>query len=248
MRDRSLSAANVRAILIVGAIAAAVVVGIILIAPRLSGSRSGLTGAAGLSGLDAPMTFRGDYDGSLAYAKGDVVVDNDSLYVTSTDTKDPPPKDPWVLLAIQDASGVQGPQGPPGPQGQPGPQGPAGPAGPPGPKGTSGPAGPQGIPGPIGPQGQAGGDVSGYEIKQTTASVPAGTIKGPIDGLSVACPAGKKPVTGGYEINSLNPAAVTVLASLPQVEYQFRNWNLVVRNASNGAANVTIYAICVNAP
>lgn len=96
-------------------------------------------------------------------------------------------------------TGAQGPRGfdgPPGNRGFPGAtgaQGPPGGQGPPGPAGAVGPGGPQGIQGPVGPPGPSGlanvRQVVGSAINinaQSTAQAQA------------TCPAGWKPVTGGY--------------------------------------------------
>jgi collagen triple helix repeat protein len=93
----------------------------------------------------------------------------------------------------------RGVQGNPGPQGPPGPKGDKGDPGLQGPQGLQGLQGPQGDKGdtgdtgPAGPQGPSG--VSGYQVVEGTVN-----SLDPFEGFSmtVACPAGKRVLGGGY--------------------------------------------------
>jgi hypothetical protein len=67
----------------------------------------------------------------------------------------------------------------------------AGPAGPQGPAGAQGPAGPAGPAGPEGPAGAPG--VSGYQVISAVSAVDSSSPKT----LVLACPAGKKVISGG---------------------------------------------------
>jgi hypothetical protein len=101
-------------------------------------------------------------------------------------------------------TGAAGPIGPAGPTGEAGPIGPtgsAGPAGPTGPAGAigpTGPAGPEGLVGATGPQGPQGATgpsgVSGWQRVSVDVPLPAGQIIAAF----AECPAGKRPLGGGW--------------------------------------------------
>ncbi len=153
--------------------------------------------------------------------------------------------------------GAVGPMGPSGPQGFSGPQGeigatgPAGPqgvagsvgpAGPQGTAGTAGPAGPQGAPGPAGPTGaQGAAGLSGYEVVGTPLTTV--TINGnQTTALTIACPAGKIAVAGGFDYSG-NVAAVTTVASFPLLP---DTWRVLVRLSQVAAASFQgrAFAVC----
>ncbi len=127
---------------------------------------SGGTGPAGPQG--PPVTFRGGWLTSSAYALGDTVGYGGGSYIALVaNSGREPDVSPvyWAVLAQagsagsagpQGATGLQGPTGYPGAQGPAGSAGVAGPAGPTGATGSVGPLGPAGASGPAGPQGTAG--------------------------------------------------------------------------------------------
>lgn len=182
---------------------------------------------------------------------------------------------PKVITGPQGPAGIpgeQGPQGPAGPQGEPGAAGPQGPAGPqgeqgvpgpmgpagadgaqgpagvqgaPGPQGPAGPAGPAGLPGPAGPQGPAG--LSG--IERVVANIP--THPAGINGMgsitgAIACPAGKRVLSGGFEATHLGSGNLVASRSYPDSD---TTWRVTVRNTSvSPVSNVQfrVWAICAN--
>jgi hypothetical protein len=112
-------------------------------------------------------------------------------------------------------------------------KGDAGPAGPQGPKGDKGDKGAKGDTGAQGLQGVPG--LSGYAVVEKTQSTTASFM-----GLSVACPAGKRPIGGGG--GTPTPAAgVTVRNSFPTGN----SWLVVVDAKSPGSGwSYKVQAVC----
>ena len=101
-----------------------------------------------------------------------------------------------------------------------------------------------GLKGPAGADGADG--VSGYEIVETAEDVDPGELKS----VFAECPAGKKPVGGGFSVmaNPADAAGIRLLRSRPDVIGGIPGWRGVVRN--DNAPNLielTVYAICVTA-
>src|SRR5262249_24273493 len=110
------------------------------------------------------------------------------------------------------------------------------PQGPSGPKGDTGATGPQG---PAGPQGLAG--ISGYEEKTQQVFVPVGAFMT----ISVSCPAGKKVLGGGFDIET--PDDVKVFSSEPSSYGNVidSGWRVIAQNDGRvGPRQVTAIAIC----
>ena len=144
------------------------------------------------------------------------------------------PQGPKGAEGPQGSKGDQGLQGLAGQQGPKGETGDAGPAGPQGPQGGQGPAGPQGAPGP---QGPAGG-VSGYQVVTFDFNVPN---LGEADGKAT-CPAGKRPIGGGYFTDSPN---LRVLHNYPS--HDGVSWYILVSNSDLFTTwQAETYAICAN--
>jgi hypothetical protein len=142
------------------------------------------------------------------------------------------------------AAGAQGPKGDTGLQGQQGPQGLQGLPGAPGAQGPQGLQGPQGVPGPQGFAGVNG--VSGYERVQgdspTLQLAPTVTSS-----VSVACPAGKRAVAGGFEMVSMSSQSLSVIGSLPVDTTTSSSWRVAFRNSTTGSISniqVRVHAIC----
>jgi hypothetical protein len=157
-------------------------------------------------------------------------------------------------------TGPAGPVGPMGPAGATGPQGPAGPAGADGatgatgatgPQGPTGPMGPMGPMGVMGPQGPAGANgVTGLVwVEATTApfSAPRQVNVPPIE---LACPTGKVPVAGGWDMLNLNTQNLQVVSSMAVNDSSLVGWRLVVRNifgpTSLSSCQLKIYVGCAN--
>lgn len=135
-----------------------------------------------------------------------------------------------------------GPQGPPGPQGAPGPQGPPGqpgiggaqgPAGPPGPAGPQGPTGAQGLPGPAGSSG-----VTGWEVLTSSAVSVGGFTTAT---ASVNCPAGKRPVGGGF-----GGGHIGLSATNSKPHWNGIGWLVIAYNNNPATSTFTAIAVCVN--
>lgn len=88
-----------------------------------------------------------------------------------------------------------------------------------------------------GPQGPAGKDgVSGYQVVTAFATVlPGGTTP-----ETVSCPAGKVPLSGGYDVE--NP---TVLIVDSYRAAATTDWTFHIRNNSGASALVTLSATCI---
>lgn len=171
------------------------------------------------------------------------------------------------------ANGAVGPTGPQGPAGATGaagangvtgatgPQGPAGPTGATGANGANGAQGPTGAQGPIGPTGPLGpagatgatgaAGFSGWELVNNEAApavLSAGTMA---VGVGVDCPAGKRPVGGGWQTNTITGTNIHVAGSLPQFDpdpdYGLSRWLVTANNPGATAAELYVYAICVTA-
>ena len=142
------------------------------------------------------------------------------------------------FAAGQLPAGAQGPAGSQGPAGPKGPAGPQGPEGAPGPEGPEGPRGPAGPAGPQGPQGAAG--LSGVEI--VTASNNSQVVR--LEATATAtCPAGKKVIGGGADLNSPFPERKTgIVVSRPLGNSA---WTATGRTyESNTGVNLTTWAVC----
>jgi hypothetical protein len=139
------------------------------------------------------------------------------------------------FAAGQLPAGAQGPAGPAGPKGPAGPQGVAGPEGPEGPRGPEGPAG------PTGPTGQTGAPgLSGVEM--VTASNNSQIVR--LEASATAtCPAGKRVIGGGADLNSPFPERKTgIVVSRPLGN---TGWIATGRTYEpNTGVNITAYAIC----
>ena len=191
----------------------------------------------------------------------------------------PGPPGPQGPAGADGPVGPAGPQGPAGPEGPAGPQGPAGPtgaqgpagsvgpAGPAGPAGATGPQGPAGAPGlpgpqgPEGPQGPAGapGGLNGYEPVAADSALFASVPNGAFVSGSVACPVGKRPLSGGFEPlvagTTGNPPTpgngsvvfLTAVSSAPTTD----GWSVSLRNSSGTTrTNVQfrVWALCALQP
>lgn len=142
---------------------------------------------------------------------------------------------------------VRGPAGPQGPKGLTGAQGPKGATGPAGPAGAKGDTGATGPAGPVGPAGAKGDPgtpaTSGYQIVSQAFSLPAGGLTD----QTVQCPAGKKPVGGGFDLwtaTGADPTKYLVRTSYPTTT----GWRVLAQNAdTRDAVTLGIYAACMNA-
>lgn len=149
-----------------------------------------------------------------------------------------------ISVGHDPVAGPPGPRGPMGPQGPMGPPGPAGPQGPQGEPGPMGPAGPQGPAGPAGPQGVPG--VSGYEVVEQRFNgigIPAGSAFEAI----VACPAGKRPLSG-YAYVQVGTFRRPFPAGITHVSYPVGTdrWAVGAQNAgaSHFTGDVRVGAVC----
>ena len=118
-----------------------------------------------------------------------------------------------------------------------GPRGPAGPQGPQGVIGAQGPEGPRGIQGPAG--------VSGWELVRA----PALDIAGGQSRVAIAqCPAGKKPIGGGFIING--PRTWIVIEDEPRVDASFNEngWGTALDNLGTSPVRLFVTAICAIVP
>ena len=141
-------------------------------------------------------------------------------------------------------AGADGPAGPQGPGGPPGADGMQGPAGPPGPRGPSGPAGASGPAGPQGARGPAG--ISGFEI--VTARTPnAGFSADNTKQATALCPAGKRVVGTGADIETDGGGAggrVALERIAPVSDREARAVAGEVANAGNLRWAVVVVAFC----
>jgi len=89
-----------------------------------------------------------------------------------------------------------------------------------------------------GPQGPAGG-LSGYEEVTARVDIPAK------DGrlVNAACPAGKKPMGGGFEAEQSFGEAMTITMSRPSSD----GWQAGAFNPTTGTRRLVVYAICADA-
>ena len=103
--------------------------------------------------------------------------------------------------------------------------------------------------GPMGPMGPAGANgVSGLEyFEAMTEPFNAGrniTLK-PIE---IACPEGKVPVTGGYQLASIGSHSLNVIASRAVNDSSLVGWRIEVKNLFSAGtisgAQVRIYVGC----
>ena len=113
-------------------------------------------------------------------------------------------------------------------------------------QGTQGPQGPVGAQGPAGLQGPAGTNgVSGYQsvaADYSSTSINPGTSSW----FVVLCPAGKRPVGGGYELNGGGGAQLNTIASHPYDNSPTVGWRVQLRNNSGAlvTATVRVHAVC----
>ena len=209
-------------------------------------------------------------DGTYLFSviRGASSLERAAFYVTTTA--------PQIIAGPEGPMGPQGPAGPAGEKGETGLQGPKGDAGPQGPKGDAGPQGPkgdtgatgaqgpqgaigatgaqgpqglqgpQGFMGPQGPQGLAGTNgVSGYE-KVVADSGPFSIGPSISSWIVAACPAGKKPVGGGYELIGTSAQQLSVTMSAPH-ENGAIGWRVNFRNgtATNlNSVQVKAHVVC----
>jgi hypothetical protein len=68
--------------------------------------------------------------------------------------------------------------------------------------------------------------------------------------IELGCPAGKVPVTGGWELLNLNAQQLQVVTSMAVNDGSLVGWRVVVRNmfgpTSLSGAQVRIYVACAN--
>src|SRR5579859_4680701 len=120
---------------------------------------TGMQGPAGAAGVG--FNFRNTFSTTATYAVNDVVTYNGSTYTAgvangpNTQTPDQNTS-AWSVMALQGATGPQGPIGLTGAMGPQGPVGLTGATGSQGVQGLTGPQGPQGMQGATGAQGPAG--------------------------------------------------------------------------------------------
>lgn len=110
---------------------------------------------------EAGLSWKGNWDVSTAFKKGDAVAYQNSSYIALLDNTGVVPTNTtnWALLAKKGAVGAvgaTGPAGPAGPIGATGPKGSKGDPGLTGATGATGATGPVGAIGPAGPQGPSG--------------------------------------------------------------------------------------------
>lgn len=90
----------------------------------------------------------------------------------------------------------------------------------------------------------AGCGITGHEIVQNRVVVAAGSTAN----VTVSCPAGKKVLGGGFNIET--PDDVKVFASDPsdgQGNLISTGWHVMVRNAGTAGRQTTAIAICADA-
>jgi hypothetical protein len=133
--------------------------------------------------------------------------------------------------------GLRGAQGVPGPQG---PQGSAGARGAQGLQGLRGATGLQGLQGLQGVQGSSG--VSGW-----TYLVGALTLTAPSDGhKEVFCPAGKKPLGGGWSVATGDDPDFTIRESAPSGASP-NGWYVMARNTGTShTITAYVWVICAS--
>jgi hypothetical protein len=124
-----------------------------------------------------------------------------------------------------------------------------GPAGAPGAPGAAGVAGPAG---PAGPQGPAGPAGSGGSFQLVRIAVPSGNDTSNIKIIDVVCPAGKRVVGGGGDLNSSlqNDTRLALQDSFPINDVTWRV-TAVKDNACNCPDynwSFVAYAVCIDAP
>ncbi len=136
----------------------------------------------------------------------------------------------------------------------PGPAGPKGATGPKGPTGAKGPKGDKGEKGDKGPTGAAG--VSGYEVvSQTFKEVfieNSGGMRGLSEVKTVACPAGKRVLSGGTDLGTnatQNGQQRQVTVSLSGPNGTGTGWSVQLFNNSttiDTSIDLRVYAICAS--
>jgi hypothetical protein len=139
------------------------------------------------------------------------------------------PQGPMGPIGFTGATGPAGPAGPTGATGAIGPAGPAGEAGPPGPEGPVGATGPQGPQGATGPSG-----VSGWQLVDSNWELPAGQTVG----MYTECPAGKKPVGGGWSGPGSDRVVIT------RMEPDYLAYNVVARSLVDYTVIFRVTVIC----
>lgn len=94
--------------------------------------------------------------------------------------------------------------------------------------------------GPQGPAGAAG--VIGWEVVWQVFSVAGQSIG---SGTAI-CPAGKRPLGGGFQYpwNPLDP--IVIVASMPSITPPFDRWELQAVNHTATPIDVWVFAVCAN--
>ena len=125
-----------------------------------------------------------------------------------------------------------------------GKKGPRGPAGPAGPAGQAGPAGPPGTSGAPGSPGVNGFGTVQYVEQEFPGSISAGTFSAD---LEVPCPAGLRPVGGGFDTEPDTQTALT--HSRPDGGPPPTGWQLQLQNThpTTAITEVQVWVVCVNA-
>ncbi|MEV4383595.1 hypothetical protein [Streptosporangium sp. NPDC049644] len=114
-----------------------------------------------------------------------------------------------------------------------------------GPQGVAGPSGPAG---PAGPKGEAG--ISGVEVVENQVTIPA-LRQG---SASVACPAGKKPISGGYAYGRadhwyLEDSMLVGYMGLSTTNGELDNtWGYRATNPNSYPVTVHLTALCAVLP
>ena len=137
-------------------------------------------------------------------------------------------------------SGTVGPQGMQGPKGDTGPKGDMGPmggAGPQGPKGDTGSTGAKGDPGPASAQA-----LKIETVVNANQSAPGNSAQF----RGAVCPAGKVPISGGYNIiTPNNPTNINV--SKNYLDSTQNAWLFQIQNYSNDTITYNVYVTCISA-
>ncbi len=143
-----------------------------------------------------------------------------------------------VGTAIAGPGGDRGPDGKAAAKGKRGPRGPAGPAGP------AGASGAQGAPGAPGAPGINGFGTVQYVEQNFAGSISAGTFSAD---LEVPCPAGLRPVGGGFDTTPDTQTATVF--NEPFGGPPPTGWRVSLQNlhATNAITAVQVWAICANA-
>lgn len=225
----------------------------LVLAAALVGGAAWAASATSLVGAD------GTIDGCYRAAKGDAAGQGQLRVVAAREAcRDNELPIQWSQRGEQGEQGPPGPTGEKGEQGDQGPSGPTGDRGEAGAQGVPGPKGDRGDPGPKGDQGTQGtegaqgaqgvqgiqgppgpaGAISGYAQAGTSGSIPPNSQLI----LIVACPAGKKPLSGGF--TTFQDAEV--LSSEP---INNNSWRAIFRNRHpSQAIDARVSVLCADMP